>query len=98
MSVEQIVEKASKQGLAAQATLRTQETSKVNFENDRLKSAESLPTHRDPAAGDHGWQGGHFLHHRSRRCGWGGEAGIWKPPSSAARRIMSCRRPTAARR
>ena len=41
MSVEQIVEKASKKGLSAQATLRTQETSKVNFENDRLKSAES---------------------------------------------------------
>jgi PmbA protein len=41
MSVEQIVEKASMKGLAAQATLRTQETSKVNFENDRLKSAES---------------------------------------------------------
>ncbi len=41
MSVEQIVEKASQKGLAAQATLRTQETSKVNFENDRLKSAES---------------------------------------------------------
>ena len=41
MSIEQIVEKASQKGLSAQATLRTQETSKVNFENDRLKSAES---------------------------------------------------------
>jgi len=41
MSVEQIVEKASRKGLSAQATLRTQETSKVDFDNDRLKSAES---------------------------------------------------------
>jgi PmbA protein len=41
MSVEKIVEKANQKGLAAQATLRTQETSKVNFENDWLKSAES---------------------------------------------------------
>ena len=41
MSIEQIVEKASRKGLAAQATLKAQETSKVDFENDRLKSAES---------------------------------------------------------
>lgn len=41
MSIEQIVQKASRKGLAAQATLRAQETSKVDFENDRLKSAES---------------------------------------------------------
>ena len=41
MSIEQIIQKASRNGLAAQATLRAQETSKVDFENDRLKSAES---------------------------------------------------------
>ncbi len=41
MSIEHIVEKASKKGASAQATLHKQETSKVDFENDRLKSAES---------------------------------------------------------
>ena len=41
MIVEQIVEKAMKKAQSAQAVMRTQETSEVNFENDRLKSAES---------------------------------------------------------
>jgi PmbA protein len=41
MIVEQIIKKAQQQALSAQAVMQTQETSKVNFENDRLKSAES---------------------------------------------------------
>jgi PmbA protein len=42
MIVEQIIEKAMQQkAQSAQAVLRSQETSEVNFENDRLKSAES---------------------------------------------------------
>ena len=40
MIVEQIVEKAMQKADSAQAVLRAQETSEVNFENDRLKSAE----------------------------------------------------------
>jgi hypothetical protein len=39
MIVQQIVEKAMQSAQAAQAVLITQETSAVNFENDRLKSA-----------------------------------------------------------
>ena len=41
MIVEQIVEKAMKKAQSVQAVLRTQESSEVSFENDRLKSAES---------------------------------------------------------
>jgi len=41
MIVQQIVEKALKKAQAAQAVMLTQETSAVDFENDRLKSAES---------------------------------------------------------
>lgn len=41
MIVQQIVEKAVKRAQAAQAVMLTQETSAVDFENDRLKSAES---------------------------------------------------------
>lgn len=41
MIVEQIVEKATQKAQSAQALLRSQETSEVSFENDRLKSAES---------------------------------------------------------
>lgn len=41
MIVEQIVEKAMQKAQSVQAILRSQETSEVNFENDRLKSAES---------------------------------------------------------
>lgn len=42
MIVKQIIEKAMQhQAHAAQALLRTQETSEVSFENDRLKSAET---------------------------------------------------------
>lgn len=41
MIVEQIVEKAMQKAQSVQATLQTRETSEVNFENDRLKSAES---------------------------------------------------------
>lgn len=41
MIVERIVEKALQKAQSAQAVLRTQEKSEVNFENDRLKSAES---------------------------------------------------------
>ncbi|MFH2104041.1 MAG: TldD/PmbA family protein [Chloroflexota bacterium] len=41
MIVEQIVAKAKAKAQAAQSTMYTQETSAVDFENDRLKSAES---------------------------------------------------------
>ncbi len=41
MIVQQIVNKALKKAQAAQAVMLTQETSAVDFENDRLKSAES---------------------------------------------------------
>ncbi len=41
MIVEQIVEKASKRAQGVQALMYTQETSAVNFENDRLRSAQS---------------------------------------------------------
>ena len=41
MIVQQIVEKAMDKAQAAQATLLTQEINSVDFENDRLKSAES---------------------------------------------------------
>ena len=41
MIVEKIVEKAMEKADAAQALMRTQETSAVDFENDKLKSAES---------------------------------------------------------
>jgi PmbA protein len=41
MIVQQIVEKALKKAQAAQAVMLTQETSAVDFENNRLKSAES---------------------------------------------------------
>jgi PmbA protein len=41
MIVQQIVEKALKKAQAVQAVMLTQETSAVDFENDRLKSAES---------------------------------------------------------
>jgi PmbA protein len=41
MIVSQIVQKALKKAQAAQAVMLTQETSAVDFENDRLKSAES---------------------------------------------------------
>jgi PmbA protein len=41
MIVEQIIQKAMEQADAAQAIMTTQETSAVDFENDRLKSAES---------------------------------------------------------
>ncbi len=41
MIVEQIVTKALQKAQAAQAAMLTQETSSVDFDNDRLKSAES---------------------------------------------------------
>jgi len=41
MITQQIVEKAMQKAQGVQATLLTQETSSVDFENDRLKSAES---------------------------------------------------------
>ncbi|MFZ3151923.1 MAG: TldD/PmbA family protein [Anaerolineaceae bacterium] len=41
MIVEQIVAKALQKAQAAQAVMLTQETSSVDFDNDRLKSAES---------------------------------------------------------
>ncbi len=41
MIVEQIIEKAKKKAQAAQVVMYAQETSAVDFENDRLKSAES---------------------------------------------------------
>jgi PmbA protein len=41
MIVQQIVEKAMQKAQAVQATMLTQETSSVDFENDRLKSAET---------------------------------------------------------
>jgi PmbA protein len=41
MIAEQIIEKAMQKAEAAQVVLITHETSAVNFENDRLKSAES---------------------------------------------------------
>lgn len=41
MIVEQIIQKAMGQADGAQAIMTTQETSAVDFENDRLKSAES---------------------------------------------------------
>jgi PmbA protein len=41
MIVEQIVEKAMRKAQSAQASLNREEKSNVNFENDRLKSAES---------------------------------------------------------
>jgi PmbA protein len=41
MIVKQIVEKALSRAQAVQAVMLTQETSSVDFENDRLKSAES---------------------------------------------------------
>jgi len=41
MIVQQIVKKALQRAQAVQAIMLTQETSAVNFENDRLKSAES---------------------------------------------------------
>ena len=41
MIVQLIVEKALKKAQAAQAVMLTQETSAVDFENDRLKSAQS---------------------------------------------------------
>jgi PmbA protein len=41
MTVQQIVEKALQKAQAVQAVMLTQETSSVDFENDRLKSAQS---------------------------------------------------------
>ena len=41
MIVEEIVELAMETADAAQAIMRAQETSAVDFENDKLKSAES---------------------------------------------------------
>ena len=41
MIVQQIIEKASKKAQGVQAVLFTQETSAVDFDNDRLKSAQS---------------------------------------------------------
>src|SRR6185503_20647150 len=41
MIVETIIQKAMEKADGAQAILTTQETSAVDFENDRLKSAES---------------------------------------------------------
>jgi PmbA protein len=41
MNLQRIVEKAMQNAQGVQATLLTQETSSVDFENDRLKSAES---------------------------------------------------------
>jgi PmbA protein len=41
MTVQQIVEKALQNAQAVQAVMLTQETSAVDFDNDRLKSAES---------------------------------------------------------
>ena len=41
MIVQQIVKEALKKAQAAQAVMFTQETSAVDFENDRLKSAAS---------------------------------------------------------
>jgi PmbA protein len=41
MIVQQIVEKAAKKAQGVQATLLTQDTSAVDFENDHLKSAQS---------------------------------------------------------
>jgi predicted Zn-dependent protease len=41
MIVSQIVEKALKKAQAVQAVMLTQETSAVDFDNDRLKLAES---------------------------------------------------------
>jgi predicted Zn-dependent protease len=41
MIVEQIIQKAMEKADAAQAVMTTQETSAVDFENDKLKSAES---------------------------------------------------------
>jgi PmbA protein len=41
MNLQQIIDKAMQKAQAAQAVLVTQETSAVDFENDRLKSAES---------------------------------------------------------
>jgi PmbA protein len=41
MSVQKIVEKALQKAQSVQAVMLTQETSSVDFENDRLKSAES---------------------------------------------------------
>ncbi len=41
MIVENIVKKAMESADAAQAVMQTQETSAVDFENDKLKSAES---------------------------------------------------------
>ena len=41
MIVQEIVDQAKSVAQAVQATLRSHETSEVNFENDRLKSAES---------------------------------------------------------
>lgn len=41
MIVQQIVERASRKAQAVQAYMLTQETSAVDFENDRLKSAQS---------------------------------------------------------
>jgi PmbA protein len=41
MIVQKIVEKAKQKAQGVQATMLTQETSSVDFENDRLKSAES---------------------------------------------------------
>lgn len=41
MSVEQIIEKASVKAQGVQVVMLTQETSAVDFENSRLKSAQS---------------------------------------------------------
>ena len=41
MIVEKIIQKAMESADAAQAIMSTQETSAVDFENDKLKSAES---------------------------------------------------------
>jgi PmbA protein len=41
MIVQQIIEKAAKKAQAVQTVMLTQETSAVDFENDRLKSAQS---------------------------------------------------------
>ena len=41
MIVEKIITKAMEEADAAQALMRSQETSAVDFENDKLKSAES---------------------------------------------------------
>jgi len=41
MTVQQIIEKALQKAQAVQAVMLTQETSAVDFDNDRLKSAES---------------------------------------------------------